>query len=66
VILSALMWPTRPAVHVDEVLQLEAAQVARDQLTDGADLGGEFLVACGESDFNARSGVRAFALRQPD
>lgn len=43
----------RASVHDNELLGLKAAQVAGNQLTNGPDLRGQFLIAGGKYDLSA-------------
>ena len=51
--------------HLDQSFGLETAEVAGDQLADGANLRGEFMVANVEFEVGATGAVPGFASENP-
>src|SRR5579883_2404274 len=52
------------AVHLDETLRLQPGQVARDELPDGTDLGGEILVTRAQRERDAPAALPALGARR--
>jgi hypothetical protein len=51
-----------PAVNAHDPFRLQTRQIARDEFANGSDLCGQFLVVCGQRNFDPLGDLLAFAL----